>query len=188
MEIDTKRIEEAVIREVADRIMGDDEMYERAKDAISARVDRLWKEQVAERVSDAVNTAIREGFEHSYQKVDSYGKPVGPKTTISAELEKLIQGYWNQPVDKSGKPDSSTYGEKITRAQWVMMQIVADDFQKTMKQHVVNAAGWLKDGLRKELHQTTNRMLSEIFKVRSLDDQADAKRPNIIDPEEKTKA
>ena len=40
-----------------------------------------------------------------------------------------------------------------------------------MKQHVVNWGGALKDRLRGELHETVNKLLSDVFTVKSAFDQ-----------------
>ena len=49
--------------------------------------------------------------------------------------------------------------------------MAAADLGDEMKQHIVNVAAQLKDGLRKELHETVNKLMSEVFHVRSWDDQ-----------------
>ena len=114
------------------------------------------------------------GFEREYQRVDSFGSPTGEKTTIRAELEKLISGYWNAKVDDQGKP-SDAYYAKATRAEWLMAKMCAADFQGEMKQHVVNLGAGLKDSLRNELRSTLDRLLGEVFHVRSATDQAEGR-------------
>lgn len=188
MELDKARIEDAIVAEVASKMIGDEELYSRAKNAIEARIDKLWKDAAETQIRTAVDAAITAGFDKSYQKVNGYGSPVGEKTTVRAELEKLIAGYWNETVDRQGKAPGG-YGDKMTRAEWMMTQLVAADFAGEMKQHVVNLGGALKDKLRAELHETVNRLLSEIIKVRSADDQGKNRRdPSIIDPPAKPAA
>ncbi len=179
MELDTKRIEAAIVAEVSDKMISDNELYERTKRAIDARIDQLWKESADTRIRSEVELAISNGFEREYQRVDEFGRATGAKTTIRAELERLISGYWNQRVDHQGKPTESSY-HTVTRAEWMMAKICADDFAGKMKDHVVSVAGGLKDGLRKELYSTVNRLLSDVFHVRSLDDQG--KGRERIDP------
>lgn len=171
MELNQERIEAAIIAEVADRMVGEEELYSRAKTAVIARLDNLWKEKTEAKIQEVVEAAISNGFDREYQRIDSFGRPIGEKTTIRAELEKQIAGYWNATVDKQGKP-STGYGDKLTRAEWVMSQMVAADFHGDMKQHITNLGGTLKDKLRGELHETVNRLMSDVFHVRSLDDQA----------------
>jgi len=188
MELDQTRIEDAIVREVADKIIGEEDLYNRVKRAVDERIDAHFKKTADAQIRSAVESAITEGFERSYQRVDSFGQRQGEPTTIRAELEKMIGGYWNTKVDKSGKPGSG-YGVDTTRAEWMMTQLVAADFQGEMKQHVVNLGGTLKDKLRAELHQTVNKLLSEVFLVNSADDQV-ARREDrsLIDPKQTGKA
>lgn len=174
MEINTTRIEDAIVAEVASKMIGDDDLYQRAKRQIEANIDKLWKETAEAKVRAAIETAIKDGFEREYQRVDSFGGPKGEKTTIRAELEKLIGGYWNTKVDSEGKPSDGYYA-KTTRAEWLMAKMCAADFQGEMKQHVVNVGAGLKDSLRNELRGTLDRLLGEVFHVRSASDQAEGR-------------
>lgn len=186
MEFNQQRIEDAIIAEVAAKIIGDDAIWDRAKAAIDQRISKHFVEKADAQIAAAIDEAIRSGFDREYQRVSGWGEPTSPKTTIRKELEKLISGYWNQTVDKNGKPDSTSYGDKFTRAEWLMTQMVAADFQGSMKQHVINLGGSLKDALRKELHETTNRLLHDVFHVKSVDDKtAGAPGRSCIYPEAK---
>jgi hypothetical protein len=182
MELNQERIEAGIIAEVADKMIGAAELFERVKREITARIDKLWSEVAADRIRSEVELAIADGFERSYQRVNQFGQPEGEKTTIRAELNRLIAGYWDARVDRSGKATDSTYGT-TTRAEWMMVQLVASDFQGDMKQHIVNLGGSLKDALRAELYGTVNKLLSDVFHVKT---EGDKKVPDsgraIIDP------
>lgn len=185
MELNQTRIEDAIVREVADKIIGDDDLYARVKRAVDERIDRHFKTTADARIQSAIEVAVSKGFEHEYCRVDSFGKRQGESTTIRAELEKMIAGYWNETVDRNGKP-STGYGDKMTRAEWMMTQLVAADFQGEMKQHVVNLGGALKDKLRASLHETVNKLLSETFHVNSEGDRVTRRNDrSIIDPMQK---
>ncbi|MFD1199538.1 hypothetical protein ACFQ3K_14625 [Brucella gallinifaecis] len=170
MEIDKKRIEDAIIQQVASDLISDESLWDRAKRAFDARIEKLWTEVAETRLRSEIELAITNGLEREYCKVDGFGMQNGEKTSIRAELEKQIGGYWNTKVDRQGKP-STGYGADMTRAEWMMTQLVADDFKGEMKQHVINLGGSLKDHLRKQLHETVNGLLSEVFYVRSKGDE-----------------
>lgn len=178
-QIDRTSIEAAIVKEAASAIISDDDLYGRVKREIDARVEKLFAERAETKITAVIDEAIQAGFERPYRKHDSFGRPTGEPTTISAELERLVGGYWNTFVDRDGKPVSSSY-EKTTRAEWLMAKMCAADFQKEVQQHAVNVAAKLKDGFRRELHETVNRLLSELFHVRSLDDQAENRRDSSI--------
>lgn len=170
MELNSEKIEQLIVREAADRIISDDTIYDRVKRDIDARVDKLFADRVEAQIAEVVDAIAREGFDRPFRKVDSFGRSQGEPTTISAELEKLIADYWNMRVGRDGKPKSDNYNT-TTRAEWLMAKICGEDFEKEVKQHAVNVTGQLKDAFRLELQATVNRVLSELFHVRSLDDQ-----------------
>jgi len=58
-----------------------------------------------------------------------------------------------------------------------MTQACAEDFSVAMKQHVTNVTGALKDGLRNEIAKQMDGMLSELFRVKSLQDQGKVEKP-----------
>ena len=169
MQINQERIEKAIIEEAVNNILHEDKFAEMISNAVNTKINALFKDRADAQIGAAINDAIRSGFDREYCRVTSWGEKEGAPTTIRKELDKLIGDYWNARVDKNGKAVTS-YGESITRAEWVMSKIVADDFNSQMKQHVVNVAGGLKDSLRRSLHETVNGLLSEVFKVNSQDD------------------
>jgi hypothetical protein len=189
MELNQTRIEDAIVQEVSDRIIDNEELTSRVMRAVDNRVDTLFKSVADAQIKAAIETAIRQGFDHEYRRIDSFGRPEGKPTTIRAELEKAIGGYWNTMVGRDGKPATDSYNAKMTRAEWVMTQLVVSDFQGDMKQHIVNLGGALKDKLRAELHETVNKLLSEVLHVNSQGDQA-MKRGDrsTIDPKQQKPA
>lgn len=170
MELNQARIEEAIVAEVAGNMFSEESLIKRVQEAVDQRINKHFTEVADAQIKAAINKAIETGFEREYQRVNSFGEPHGPKTSIRKELEKLISGYWNDQVDKNGKPSTTSYGT-TTRAEWMMTQLCAANFNDEMKQHVVNVGGALKDSLREQLHETVNKLLADVFHVRSLDDQ-----------------
>ena len=171
MQINQERIEAAIVEEAVQHLVSEDEFANRIKRAVDARIDALFKEKADAQIEAAINDAIRNGFDREYCRVTSWGEKDGAPTTIRKELDKVIGDYWNAKVGNDGKTATNSYGATITRAEWVMSKIVADDFNAQMRQHVVNIAGGLKDNLRRSLHETVNGLLSGVFKVKSVDDE-----------------
>ena len=142
MQIDQEKIEAEIIEQAVAEIVNSEHLNGLAQKAVTERINAIFKNTAEKQIEDAVSAAIKEGFERPYTKVDSFGKPQGEPTTISAQLEKQIAGYWNQVVDKQGKPvEGGSYATFGTRAEWVMAQMVADDFKGQMKQLAVNIGG-----------------------------------------------
>ncbi|MBB3313676.1 hypothetical protein FHT78_005470 [Rhizobium sp. BK196] len=171
MELNQERIEAAIVAEVADKIIGEEELFSRVRTAVDARIAQLFKDQADAQIRSAIDAAIQSGFDREYTRVNSWGEREGKPTTIRKELEKVIGNYWNEKVGKDGKPSSYASDRDITRAEWIMAKMVAADFNAEMQQHVVNVGGALKDQLRASLHGTVNELLSGIFRVNSHGDQ-----------------
>jgi hypothetical protein len=169
MQIDQGRIESAIVAEAVTHLVGEEEFLNRIRRAVDDRINKLFKAKADAQIDAAINDAIRNGFDREYCRVTAWGEKDGEPTTIRKELDKVIGNYWNVQVDSNGK-SASGYGAKMTRAEWIMSKIVADDFSGQMKQHVANIAGGLKDNLRRSLHETVNELLSDVFKVKSIDD------------------
>lgn len=170
MELNQEKIEAAIVDQAVQNFIRDYDLYERVKKGVEARIDALFASKVKVLVGEAIETAFKEGLERQYIKLNSFGKPDGEPTSISKELERLIAGYWAQQVGKDGKPTDSSYGT-VTRAEWMMTHLCADDFGKEMKQHVTNVGGALKDHFREVLNEHVARMLSDVFHVQSAGDR-----------------
>jgi superfamily II DNA helicase RecQ len=170
MQLDQAAIQAAVVERVADEIQSGWDWKADARKMITAKIDAAFIEGVADVVDATVKQAVEDSFDREYSKSDVFGISSGPKTTIRKELARLIDGYWSQKVDRYGKPDTSTYGDKVTRAEWHMMQVCGEGFSKQLKQDVVNIAAHFKDGLRAQLRSETDKMLNNLFKVKSKQD------------------
>ena len=173
--VDEKAIQEAVVSEVADRLIRDDDLYERAKRAFHDKVDAFFRERAPVLLEAVVTDAIKDGLDATYQPVDQFGRPNGEPTSIRERLGELARGYWRERVDRKGQPTASSHGS-MTRAEWVMIKACGDDFHKEVRQEVTNVTADLKDGLRAELREWIDRTLSQLFHVRSADDQKEGRR------------
>lgn len=174
--INEEELKKVIVDQVVDELVHSDGISGIVTHEVTKRIDKIFDEQVEKIIEASVKKAIDEGFERQYQRVNSWGQAEGEPTSISKELERLINTYWSDKVDARSGKVSSGYGA-ITRAEFVMMQICSDDFSGKMKQAAADITGDLKDGLRAKLMQNTNSILDDLFRVKSLGDQN--KRPTI---------
>lgn len=171
--LDNAAIMEAVVGRLVDEFMrNDDQLYDEVERRISKKLDALFLKSVEPRIQQELNRALVDVFHKEYQKTTSWGENDGEKTTISKELEKLMSNFWAQTVDKDGKP--STYA-KLTRAEFTMAKVLGDDFGKQTERYMIQAAAWLKDGMRDHLRGEVDKMLANLFHVKSAQDMAEGR-------------
>jgi len=177
-DLNKEAIEQAIVTKVADEIINSgDDFSAMIRLEVNRRVDKIFHDRAQTQIEAAINDAIKGSFEHEYQKVTQWGDPAGPKTTLRAELEKTVSGYWTAKVNaKNGTPDGSSYNT-VTRAEYLMTQVCAADFSETMRNSVLSVTGALKDGLRNQLAQQMDAMLEGLFRVKSLQDQGKVEKP-----------
>jgi hypothetical protein len=168
----------AIVQKAADEILKyDDDLSAMIGKEVKSRIDKIFAASAEAQIQSMIADAVKESFNHEYQRVTQWGEANGPKTTIRAELEKTVSGYWTAKVDaKTGKPSTSDYSS-VTRAEYLMTQVCAEDFMKGMKDAVINVTGALKDGLRNQLAHHMDTLLSELFRVKSLQDQGKVEKP-----------
>ena len=171
-------LQNAIVQKVADDILAQDhDLSAMIAKEVKTRLDKIFIDRAEAQIQEAINEAIKNGFEREYQRVTSWGDAAGPKTTIRAELEKTISGYWNQKVEpKTGKPSTSDY-QTVTRAEYVMTQICAEDFSAKMRESALSITGALKDGLRGQMARQMDALLDSLFHIKSLQDQGKVEKP-----------
>ena len=177
LQIDMEAVQRGVIQDVANSVWEDEKWFDHVRAEINTRIDKLFSERVEAALTSAIDAAVKDGFEREYHAVDSFGKKAGETTSIKAELERMISRYWSERVDvKSGKPSESTYSS-VSRAEYLMTKICAEDFSKAMKASALNVTGALKDGFRNQIGKHMDNMLDSLFKIKSLQDQGKVEKP-----------
>jgi hypothetical protein len=171
--LDNAAIMEAVVGRLVDEFMRtDDQLYDEVEKRISKKIDDLFIKRVEPRIQQELDRALADVFHKEYQKRTAWGEAEGEITTISKELEKLMSGFWAQTVDKDGKPNAYA---KLTRAEFTMAKVLGDDFGKQTERYLVQAAAWLKDGMRDHLRGEVDKMLANLFHVKSAQDTAEGR-------------
>ena len=90
MELDQARIEAAIVKEAAERIISEDDLFGRIRAAVDVRIDKLFKDQADAQIRAAIDAAITNGFDREYCRVTAWGERDGEPTTIRKELERVI--------------------------------------------------------------------------------------------------
>lgn len=178
LNINEDDLKAAIVQKATDEILRqDDDLSAMIRKEVKTRLDAIFVDRAEAQIQGEINDAIKTGFEREYQRVSSWGEPDGPTTSIRKELDKVVSGYWSAKVDpRTGKLATSDYNA-VTRAQYLMTQICADDFSDQMKQSAQNITGALKDGLRIQMAKHMDEMLDGLFRIKSLQDQGKVEKP-----------
>jgi hypothetical protein len=173
-----EELKEAITQKAAEAILNDSDSLEGmiAKE-VKSRLDKIFIDRAQAQIESAIDQAVQTAFDREYQRVTTWGEAEGPKTSIRAQIDKVINGYWSEQVNaKTGKPNDG-YGDKVTRAEFLMTQMCAKDFSKQMRDDALAVTGALKDGLRNQLAKVMDDMLNGLFHVKSLQDQGKVEKP-----------
>ena len=178
LNINEDDLKTAIVAKVSDELLRDgDDLSGMVSAELKKRIDKIFNERVTAQIEEAINETINGSFEREYRRVNTWGEPEGPATTIRKELEKTVSAYWSAKVEpRTGKPSTSDYNT-VTRAEYIMTQVCADDFSASLKQSAANVTGALKDGLRNQLAQQMDNMLNSLFQIKSLQDQGKVEKP-----------
>ncbi|KMM77053.1 prophage PSSB64-02 [Xanthomonas sp. NCPPB 1128] len=178
LNINEEDLKAAIVAKAADEIVShDDDLSGLIELEVKKRVNAIFVDRAEAQIQVAIDAAVANSFDAEYQRVTAWGQPDGPVTTIRKQLEKTVSGYWSAKVDaKTGKPSSSDYSS-VTRAEFLMTQICAEDFSAAMRQSALNVTGALKDGLRNQIAMQMDSLLNELFRIKSLQDQGKVEKP-----------
>ncbi|HCE5919692.1 TPA: hypothetical protein NL044_001552 [Pseudomonas aeruginosa] len=178
LNINEESLKTAIVAQVADQLLREDgDISGLVAKEVKKRIDKIFDERVTEQIQKAIDETVSGSFEREYRRVNQWGEQEGPSTTIRKELEKTVTAYWNAKVNPGdGKPSTSDYNS-VTRAQWLMTKICAEDFSKNMQTSVNAVTGALKDGLRNHLARHMDQMLDGLFHIKSLQDQGKVAKP-----------
>ena len=178
LNINEEDLKAAIVDKAANEILRyDDDLSAMVRQEVKARVDRIFADRATQQIQQAIDDAVAKSFEQEYRRVTAFGEPEGQPTTIRKELERTVSSYWSAKVDpRTGKPATSDYNA-VTRAEYLMTQVCAEDFSAGLKSSVLSVTGALKDGLRNQLAKQMDSMLNELFHVKSLQDQGKVEKP-----------
>ena len=177
LNINEEDLKAAIVDKAANAILryGDD-LPSMVRAEVKERLDKIFAERVNAQIHQQIDEAVLNLFNHEYQRVTAWGQPEGEPTTMRKELEKTVTNYWSAKVDsRTGKADAGYNG--VSRAEYLMTQICAEDFTKHVRDAAVNVTATLKDGMRNQMAKVMDQILSELFHVKSLQDQGKAPKP-----------
>jgi len=177
LNINEEDLKAAIVDKAANEILRyDDDLSSMVRAGVKERLDKIFAERVNAQIHQQIDEAVLNLFNHEYQRVTAWGQPEGEPTTMRKELEKTVTNYWSAKVDaRTGKADGGY--NSVSRAEYLMTQICAEDFTAHVRGAAVNVTATLKDGMRNQMAKVMDQILSELFHVKSLQDQGKAPKP-----------
>jgi len=154
---------------LADQYADDSDLGDIARKEINARIEKLVKEKLNACVDSALSEEMERILSKEIIPVDIFGDKVGDPTTIRAAIAVRARDYWMEKVDEKGKPDPRGWGTH-PRHEFLFKRIAGEEFDKVVKQNMVDLVGAFKDAMRADAQKRCDEYLNELIKVKSLGD------------------
>lgn len=95
-------------------------------------------------IETKVNDILADVVTRVFQPMDVFGSPVGEPTTIMGVLAKKAETFLTEKVGSDGRTGSS-YGEKMSRHEYVVKQVYEAMFQHQVKRDIDDLVKQAKD-------------------------------------------
>lgn len=166
IELNQESIEDRIVEDYVSRLDLDDIIKREVTFGIELKISEKFDEILTAKIDQLATDCLN----MEYQQIDNFGRPAGEKTTIAKKLTEMMNNFWQQKVDRNGKPVENNYHVFGTRAEYLLTTAMRDDVEKTYKQNLVNVAAFAKDALRDQMRGSIDSVLNELFKVNSQGD------------------
>lgn len=92
---------------------------------------------VAATINEKVSALIDASLETGIQPMNSYGEPLGERTTLKAMIGKAGEKYLTEKVDKEGR--ASSYQQVGTRLEYLVEQAIAKHINYQLQTEIKKA-------------------------------------------------
>lgn len=151
MELDMKRIEDAVIAEATESLVhsysrvGDNSLY----DEIRTEAMKIIREAVDTQVKQILASSITA---MTFPQTNSFRETTGPDLSLREYIDKIIRGYLDEKTDRDGRRDG--YGDKMPRIHWLLKT----ELEKHIEASVKTASS--------EIKKVMSQCIADIVKAR----------------------
>lgn len=164
MEVKIEDIEEKVIQGVIEQILRTEGLQDLVALEVKSAVQDHLKKNMQQVVSARLDEEMTKILGKEIQPVNTWGERVGEPTTISGELDKQARDFWTCKVDSSGRPDNSGYGSRKSRAEYMVGNVVTEEFKKLLTQNVDLVSAAVKQAFREDLVKQVDEYLNSAFR------------------------
>ena len=125
-----------------------EEIVERAAAQYVERLGWEHRQEFDKLMTKAIETKVNEILAdvvtRVFQPVDVFGSPVGESTTVIGVLAKKAETFLTEKVGSDGRMGSS-YGEKMSRHEYVVKQVYEAMFHQQVKRDIEGLVKRAKD-------------------------------------------
>lgn len=151
-------------RRVADEALDDGSIHDRVRTLIDQQVSAAVAKNLNGKIDALLNAEMEKILREEIVPVNIWGEREGSPTTIRAQIADMARKFWDQRVDKEGKP--STYGGS-PRHEHLLRQVLNEEFNAAVKQNVTNIIGAFKDAIKADAARITNEHIDKLIAVKT---------------------
>ena len=137
-------------------------------DKIKVMVANRFAELVRELVDERAKEAIAEAMGIARQPTDEFGNPVGTAKTFAQMLGEQVKAWQEETVDTyDGKPkkaDAYSRDRVVTRSEYLVRQVGADEFSKLAKDEVAKVRAEAKARIDATIRQSVAAAIQALAK------------------------
>lgn len=154
---------ELAAQKLADEFADKYQVQQRAYELIESRVEGISTKNLVQKIDDVLTTEMERILHAEIVPLDMWGEKAGQPTNIRDMIAERARKFWDERVEKDGKLTS--YGGQ-PRHEHMMRQIVNDEFDKAIKQNVVEIIAGMKDAMRAHAHKVADEYLDKLIAVK----------------------
>lgn len=154
---------ELAAQKLADEFADKYQVQQKAYELIESRVNGVATKNLVQKVDDVLTAEMERILRAEIIPLDMWGEKAGQPTNIRDMIAERARKFWDERVEKDGK--LTTYGGQ-PRHEHMMRQIVNDEFDKAIKQNVVEIIAGMKDAMRAHAHKVADDYLDKLITVK----------------------
>lgn len=160
--ITREEILELAAQKVADQCMSEDNIYDRATSIMKARIEELFQKRVIPEMTTFLQAEMEKLVATKITATNIWGETVGPETTLRDALVGRARIFWEEKVDKEGRP--SAYGG-MPRHEWMTRTVVGQEFEKAVKENAEAIVKAFKQALQANCAQMVAEHVTKLIKI-----------------------
>lgn len=163
-------LREMVLDRAAQKLADDAARGEYIVPRVQVKIDELIAKVIAEkltsRIDEVLTSTLEEQLNTVVTPVDIFGERVGEPTTIRETLSARAKNFWDTKVDSRGKPTNghSYHNKTQTRAEFLIGQMVSENFLNEIKTNATAIAATLKETIRKDAHEMIDKHINSLVR------------------------